>query len=221
MAKVQSSFWKQNDHPAWAADFFDRDHLVPAGGRLNVATGFARSDEVTLNLDASTAPVTTVPLEAAASKTGASAGDEIVPTGSVLRVEDGLYLKLTAPVLQGDTDITVEATQIDTADTMDAVYDGKSLLVIPSGTLIGRTFAEDDAGTAYGPADDSDDIMFLTAFPIQVEHPMGFGYDSEVDVALYRHNSVVKVNFLPEWTALSAAQKAFVRDKYITQQGVA
>lgn len=222
MAKVVSSFWRQNDHPAWAADFFSRDHLVPAGGRLDVSTGFPRSDQVILALDASTAPVTTVPLESAAAKTGKATGEEIIPTGAVLRVEDGLYLKLTAPVVVGDTDITVEETQLDTADTMNATYDGKALLVIPSGTLIGKTFAEDVAGDPFGPADDADDIMFLIAFPVQVEHPFGFGYDSEVDVALYRHNSVVKENFLPGGiAALTATQLAYVRDKYITQQGVA
>lgn len=221
MAKVQSSFWRQNDHPAWAGDFLDRNHLVPAGARLNTAVGFPRSDQVVLNLDATSQPQTTVALENPAAKTGKVTGDIIIPSGARLRVGAGHYLQLTAEVAVGDTDITVESTLLDTTTAQDATYDGVALLVIPSGILIGRTYAQNQAGTPFELADDSDDIMYLIAFPIQVDLPMNFGGDVEQDVALYRHGSVVKTNFLPDFGGLSAAQTTFLREHYATQLGAA
>ena len=220
MAKIVSSFWKQNDHPVWAGDFFSRDHLVPAGGRLDTSTGFVRSDQVVLNLTASTQPQTTLTLENPAAKTGKVTGDVIIPNKARLRIGPGHYLQLTAEVKVGDTTIAVESTLINTTLTEDATYDGVALLVIPSGTLIGRTFAEDTALTPFGSADDADDIMYLIPFPIQVEHPAGFGFQDIVDTALYRHNSVVKENQVPDFATLSATKVTYIRANYTTQQGV-
>jgi hypothetical protein len=62
---------------------------------------------------------------------------------------------------------------------------------VPSGTLIGRTYAERDAGTGFSPATvATDDELYLVAFDVT---------DAliEDDVELYRHRCIVKENFLP------------------------
>ena len=86
---------------------------------------------------------------------------------------------------------------------------------ILSGTLIGRTYAEQVAGTGFGPADDADDEMYLVAFDVTdaVDLP---------DVELYRHGSMVKEDLLPEWgDPLSAAKIAYIRANYATMQSAA
>jgi len=90
---------------------------------------------------------------------------------------------------------------------------GEGRAFIPSGTLIGRTFAERLAGTAFGPAGDLDDEVFITAFDV---------FDALVnsDVDLYRPGSIVKENFLPQFGSISAALTTKYRDLYVTTRGV-
>lgn len=84
---------------------------------------------------------------------------------------------------------------------------------IPSGTAVGRTFAERDAGTGYGPAGDADDEVYLVAFDVT---------DAVLnsDVELYRPNSVVKETYVPGFAGLSAAVKAKLRAAYVCTVGV-
>lgn len=85
---------------------------------------------------------------------------------------------------------------------------------VPSGTFIGRTLAERDAGTGFGPADTvGDEEMYLSVFDV-------VDANNNPDVELYRHNSVVKENFLPGWAGLTAAVKTAVRDLYTCTVGV-
>ena len=91
--------------------------------------------------------------------------------------------------------------------------DGKKR--VPSGTLVGRTLAERDAGTGFGVADvANDDEMFLTARDVG---------DLEIDndIEFYRHQRLVKENFLPDWDALDVAEKTKVRELYACIEGVA
>jgi hypothetical protein len=83
---------------------------------------------------------------------------------------------------------------------------------VPSGTAIGRTIAERDAGTGFGPAAAADDEIYLVAFDITdaVRNP---------DVELYRHNSIVKENFLPGWAGLASGVKTAIRARYTCTLG--
>lgn len=83
---------------------------------------------------------------------------------------------------------------------------------VVAGTAIGRTYAERDAGTGFGPASDLDDEIYLVALDVT---------DAAVNpaVELYRHGSIVKENFLPNWAGLSAAVQAAIRDAYDTTRG--
>lgn len=84
---------------------------------------------------------------------------------------------------------------------------------LPAGTLVGRTFAERETNTAFGPAADGDDELFLTVFDVQ-------DAAKNNDIEFYRPNSTVKENFLPNWATLSATLKAKLRALYVTQKGV-
>ncbi len=83
---------------------------------------------------------------------------------------------------------------------------------VAAGSLIGRTFAERTADTAFGAAADTDDEVFIVAYDI---------YDlNEInDAEVLRHGTLIKENFLPGWADVSAALKAKVRASYQTTTG--
>lgn len=97
-------------------------------------------------------------------------------------------------------------------DAAQWVADADGRKPIPSGTPIGRTIAERDAGDAFGPADAADDEVFLLAFDI----PDAVLND---DAELYRPGSAVKENFLPGWAGLAAGVKTVIRDLYVCYRG--
>ncbi len=78
---------------------------------------------------------------------------------------------------------------------------------IPSGTILGRTIAERDAGTGFGPAAATDDEVYINYFEVSdaVQND---------DVELYRPGSQVKENFLPGWAGIVAGVQALVRARY-------
>lgn len=122
---------------------------------------------------------------------------------------------LTPPIWAGDwldrnSLIPGGAKVLAAAITADA--NGKK--PVPNGTLLGRTFAERDAGTAFGLAVDTDDEFFIVAFDVTDAL-------NNNDVELYRPGMLVKENFLPGWPGLSSALKAKVRAVYRTTKGVA
>lgn len=80
---------------------------------------------------------------------------------------------------------------------------------VPSGTVIGRTYAERDAGDGFGPADALDDEIFILLF--DVEDP-----DVSPECELYRHGSLVAENLLPGWGGLAAGIQTALRANYQT-----
>lgn len=81
-------------------------------------------------------------------------------------------------------------------------------IVIPDGTLVGRTYAERDAEVGYGPADPAnDEQIFLTMTYISD----GAQQD---ETPLYRHGRLVAENWLPGYDALDASRLAWIRQHY-------
>jgi hypothetical protein len=83
---------------------------------------------------------------------------------------------------------------------------------VPSGTALGRTLAERNAGTGFGPADAADDEIFLLALDVT---------DALVnnDCELYRPGRIVKENFLPGFGGLAAGVITALRDLYVMTRG--
>lgn len=192
---------------AWAGDFFDREHLMPGGAKVDAAQFNADGAVVvTVGLAGAAQGATTVPV---AALSGA------IPSGTVLRFSADEFATLSAAAAAGATSLTVEAlvNALESADT--ATYQGTiGRAPIVSGTLIGRTYAERDASTSFGPAGDSDDEVYFVAFDVTDALQVN-------DVELYRPGSIVKENLLPVFSALSSTLKAKVRAAYHCTTGAA
>lgn len=171
--------------PPWAGDFMSRDHLVPGPLQLD-ASQFPTRDRVAVVVGAAGAAVDDVTVPVAALS-----GD--IPSGTTLDFAGAKkFATLTAAASAGDTSLTVEALPTALVDGDTAYYEGNEDVPIPSGTAVGRTLVERNAGTAFGPAIDSDDEIFLVAFPIDnaVLHS---------DFEAYRPGGQVKEDLLPNW----------------------
>lgn len=205
MTRIVSNL-NQLTSPVWAADFLNREHLVPGGAKLDAAQFFA-ADGVLVTLGAAA-------LAAATSITVAALPGPI-PSGTLLDFGANKFARTTALAAAGATTIAVSALPTALAGTETARYAGIGSRGVPSGTLIGRTIAERDAGTPFGAWVAGDEEVYLIAFDVT---------DPTVnnDVDLYRHRSIVKENFLPGWLTLwTAGMKAALRLAYDCTSGAA
>jgi hypothetical protein len=176
---------------------------------------FARTDvaAVTTQVGALTggtqtaAVATAVPGAAGAATLAVAAVSAAIPAGSLLRFASGQYARTTADVAAGAVNIPVEriSETLGIGDT--AYYNPTSRRQVPGGTLIGRTYAERDNGTPWGPWSSTDDEAYLTYETVDDATKNG-------DVTLYRPTSLVKENYLPGWANLSAPVIAKIRALY-------
>jgi hypothetical protein len=135
-----------------------------------------------------------------------------IPAGTVLHFSDGGFANTTAPAATGATSITVEALPYGILDNATAWYMGTGMVYIQSGTVLGRTYAERDAGVAFGPAVDADEEIYLLVHDIDDAL-------TDADADLYRWGSLVDEAHLPGWTTLSATIKTYIRSKYQCMRG--
>lgn len=189
--------------PEWLADDLSAMCLIPAGTQAEI-TAFSYSDAQTLTLAAEV-------VTAGAGKT-LNLVDSLeypIPAGQILDFGTGEYLTLTTAAEKGDTALVgTLAADTEGGETYD--WPGVSgRTVIPSGTLVGRTYAERDAGTGFGIADTAtpDDEVFIVAF--QNEYA-----EQDAGITLVRHDALIYENKLPGWDGFDAAAKALVRSLY-------
>lgn len=97
-------------------------------------------------------------------------------------------------------------------DAAQFVADAAGKKNIPSGTVLGRTLVERDAGTGFGPADAADGEIFILAFDVTDAAALD-------DAEMYRPGSQVRENFLPGFDALAAGVKTAVRARYLCTLG--
>lgn len=192
-------FGNQRSSPVWAGDFFTRDHLVPAPAKIDAAQ-FTDAAAVRVVIGAAGAAqnATSVPVDALvapglASTTVIAGGGVLIPAGTTLYFGGAKVATLTADAKIGDTALTVSAIPTAVVDNDLALFSVANTLFVPSGTPIGRTYAERASNTAFGPAAVTDDEIFLTAFDCADARQNN-------DVELYRPGSVVKENYLPSYT---------------------
>ena len=186
--------------PIWAGDFLDREHLMPGGAKVD-ASQFLATDGAIITLSANAlVSATSISVTALANP---------IPANTMLRFGAGKYAYSTAAAAAGATSIAVEALPVALSSGDKATYNGSGTkpVTIVSGTLIGRTWAERDVGTAFGPAADADEEIYFLAFDIS-------DATKNNDADLYRYNSIVKETFVPGWAGLSSTLKAFVRSHY-------
>lgn len=191
--------------PRWAADFLAPDKLIPGGAKLDAAQ-FLAPDGVRATSPAGAAEgAVAVPVS---NLSGA------IPGGTVLVWGAGVYSRVTGVgAAAGAVSIPVEALPAAVPAGASASYMGVLPKSIPSGTPVGRTLAERDAGTPFGAAVDTDDEIYLVAFDVS-----DATMNNDVDLA--RHYIVVKENFLPGFATWPAALKAKIRALYQCTRGV-
>lgn len=83
---------------------------------------------------------------------------------------------------------------------------------VESGSLIGRSRAEAEAGTGFGPAADADDEIYLLMY--DVPKP---AENNDADVV--RHTTLIRYNYLETYAAMSAGLKAKLHQFYHTTLG--
>ena len=190
--------------PVWTNDFLGPEHLIQGGKAL--ASAFNAPDAVVVDVGPAGAAIgaTSIPVSPALSGP--------IPSGTVLDFGTNKCARLTAAAVAGATSITVAAIPTALVDADKATYPGIKAKSLPSGTVVGRTIAERDAGTPYGPADAADDETYIVAFDVSDLNRVN-------DIELVRHNTVIKENFLPGWSALAAGVQADVRAAYRCMRG--
>ncbi len=206
MARIVDSS-NQLSAAAWAGDFFDREHLIPGGAKLD-ASQFLATDGVTVT--------TTAEALADATSISVSALAGAIPNGTMLYFgQSKEFAMLTSAAAAGATSLAVQAlpSTIESGDS--ATYAGTTgIKRVVSGTAIGRTYTERDAGTGFGPAASADDEIYLLAFDVT---------DASVnpDIEIYRPGSIVKETFVLNWSSLASGVKSALRSKYVCTTGAA
>lgn len=192
--------------PVWMGDYSSRESIMPVPVRLDPAAFNAVDAVVVVVAPAGAAGgATSVPVDALPGA---------IPSGTVLNFGTNKFARLTAAAAAAATALTVAAIPTALVDNDTATYQGIGKKSVPSGTLIGRTFAERDAGAAWGPAvTASDDEQYLTAREVA-------DLTKDDTTELYRHNRVVKENYLPGWSTMLTATKTKIRALYSCISGV-
>lgn len=192
---------------AWAGDYFDRDHMIPGGAKLD-PDQFNDTDAVVVTVGAAgaSAAATSVPVDALSGS---------IPSGTTLHFGTNKFATLSAAAAADDTSLTTLAIPTALVDNDTATYEGVGTsTTVLSGTVVGRTIAERDNGDAFGPADASDDEVYIVCFD-------KYDVTIDADIELYRPNSIVKENMLPGWDDLATAVQTLVRAAYICTRGAA
>lgn len=190
--------------PAWVKDYTNREHVLAGGVVLDKTAAFARADAVLVKAAANAIiGATSITVDAL---TGA------LPDDLVLVFDGTKIAQLTAPAAAGATSITVAAlaAQVDNDD--EATYAGVGKQLVPAATLIGRTFAEQASGAAFGPWTTGDDEVYLTLWDVP-----DLAMSAEADVL--RPDTLIAVNNLPNWATRPAGEIAAIRATYQTTIG--
>lgn len=185
--------------PRWAGDFGSRDYVVPGGAKL-AAGQFAADDAVVVTVAVGGAAQGAIAIPVTAL-TGP------IPEGTNFYFGGAKVAVTSAPVLAGAVSIPVQPLPAALVAADTDTYAGLGMKHIPSGTILGRTIAERDAGTGFGPAADADDEFYLLWQDVS-------DADELDDCELYRPGGTVYENFLPNFAAASATVKGKVRALY-------
>lgn len=205
MAKAMVKGPTEHTAPRWAGDFVGHDSILPFPAKIDTGQTYLGETAVqTVVVGAAGAAVgaTTVPVDALA---------EPIPAQTRIDFGDKGTVVTSAAAADAAVTITVEPLETALVDNDEGEILAQDLRTIPSGVVVGRTFAERAANAAFGPAADADDEIYILMFDCNPT-------DND-DIELYRPGKVVKENYLPAFGMLSAAVKAAIRTKYVSTIG--
>jgi hypothetical protein len=202
--------------PPWMGTPMTQDKVLLPGGAFVEPTAFEFEDTVVVTVGAAGAAIDAIEIPVSFSHPipgMAIPPDVVLPSGTVLDFGGDKYATLTTEVTPTvDTTLTVRALVTALVENDVATYAGGRLnrRQIPDGLLLGRTYAEREAGVGFGPADLTipDEQLFLLAFPITDATEDNFA-------ELYLHGNTVYEEQLPGWNTLDAATQAKIRELYV------
>lgn len=209
MDRVQFS-GNQRTAPRWLADFLDYESAAPFPAKLNPAS-FVNRYGVDITLGGNAAQFATSLTVTAIAPPGPSAipvqavGSLVIPTGSVLVFDQttGKVAITSAPVYIGNTTISVQPLPTAlVAATDSAKWRPFGGIFIPSGILVGRTFASRDSGSGlFEPATDPSafDELYLTLYDT-----VDVLRNNDVELLRPRDGITVKYNYLPDYPSYLA-----------------
>jgi hypothetical protein len=204
-----SSTYARIGTPNWLGQQYDADILIPGGGQVT-ASLFPGLDAIRVVSPAgAAAAATSIPITAltlSADGSPLAVGQRAIPTGALVDFGGAKLAITTAPVIRDAVSIAVRALPTAIAANDIGNYMGVGRRTVPSGTLVGRTIAERDAGGHFEPWTAGDEEVFLTLWDADLS--MG------EEVALLRPNTIIKENYIPGFAAMSAPAKAAIRARY-------
>ena len=199
MAKIEFNDYGNASTAAFLGDFGSREHILAGGAQLDADAVYSGEDAYTIKINdaAATQGDTTITVDAL---------PVALPDNAELKF-GSVTVTLNGAKAAGQTSLTVDALGGDIADDATAIYDASPTSnVVVSGTIVGRTIAERNAGDPFGPAADADDEVFITVADVDL--------DKTTDVDLVRHGSLIKTNFLPAYAAASSTVKTKLEAAY-------
>lgn len=196
--------------PNWLGQQYSADILMPGGAQVT-ASLFPATDaiRVTVAVGGAAANATSIPIAALTLQADGSplaVGQIAIPAGSFIDFGGTKLAITTANVLRGATSIAVRALPTALVANDVGNYLGVGKRTVPSGTLVGRTLAERDAGGRLEPWTNGDEDVYLTFWDADLS--------MSDEVALLRPETIVKENYIPGFAAASAQQKAAIRGLY-------
>lgn len=202
------TFRTTNDvvQPNWMAEPLFPHVLIPGGAKI-VAASFPRVDQVAITLAAGA--VTAGSGKTVTFTAGLSGA---LPAGTILDFGSSEFVTFPTGASAGATSVTDAVVAADLEGGETATYLGIGDRRVESGTLLGRTFTERDAGTGFGPWALNDDEVYLLAF--QIDNAL-----IDNDVTLVRPQTLIKENWLPDWANYSSDKKTALRKAYQVVRG--
>lgn len=176
---------------------------IPAGTILQFSGAGAGFAKLTADADAA---ATTLTVEALPEDID-NAATATFPGGTK-------QARLTAAAAAGDDELTVDELQFALVEGDTATYAGTGKKRVEGGTYVGRTYAERETSSPFGPVASGDEERLLLAFDV-------LDLDDDASATAVRHKTVVKENFLPGYDLMSATIKGYLRADYQTQKGAA
>lgn len=211
MAKADTTISTSMSSPRWIAEPTTRHNVAVFPAKLDFAQFTDRDAiSVVVGVGGAAQNATSVPITAITFPTGITK----IPSGTWLNFGGAKVARLTADYT-GGTSITVAAipTALVANDTATYLPYG-TRVAVESGTLVGRTRVERNAGTGFGPWASGDEEVYLTMFDVS-------DAAKNNNVELLQNLVTVKENYLPKWATLSlnAPWLAALRAAYRTITG--
>ena len=188
--------------PECFGDPVNADTSVSGGARVDSAQ-FPRADRVAVTVDGAVlAGVKQITVDALLGP---------IPAGKLIYIA-GVAVRTRLAAGTGATTIYTQPLEAPLADNAAGEYMGSGRIELLKGTVLGRSIAERNAGTGFGPAVVGDDEIYLLARYI----PDAADID---DVSLYRHVFQVYENFLPGIATMDQALLTKLRGLYTMLTG--